>query len=225
MTYKEPVAIASVTGLQTSLDAKQAVATTLAGYGITDAYTKTAADALLATKASTTTIVAAYVNTTVPAGNTVADTASETAFASSKTFAGGSLVVGSVVRVTMYGVYSTALIAPTLRGKLKLGSTTVLDTGALTTVAGVTNAGWSAFAMFVVTAVGAGGTVEAQGFAQFATAATTGLSVNIANTAAVSIDLSASQALTTTVQWSAGSASNTISLRECLIEVLPGTAL
>lgn len=167
----------------------------------------------------------AAVNTTVPAGNTIASTASETAFASSETFAGNSLAVGSVIRVTMYGVYGTALIAPTLRGKLKLGSTTLLDTGALTTVAGVTNAGWSACALFVITAVGTGGTMEAQGFAQFATAATTGLSVNISNTAAISVDFSVSQAMTTTAQWSALSASNTITMRQCLIEVLPATAL
>lgn len=178
-----------------------------------------------AAKLKASGVTTSSVNTTVPAGNTVASTSSETAFASSKTFAGGSLAAGNVIRVTMYGVYGTALIAPTLRGKLKLGSTTLLDTGALTTVAGVANAGWSAFALLVVTAVGTGGTVEAQGFAQFATAATTGLSVNISNAAAVSVDFSVSQAMTMTAQWSASSASNTISLREALIELVPATDL
>lgn len=42
------------------LAAKAAIATTLAGYGITDAYTKTAADALLAAKAAIATTLAGY---------------------------------------------------------------------------------------------------------------------------------------------------------------------
>ena len=48
-----PIAIANVTGLQTALDGKADDATTLSGYGITDAYTKTEADTLLAGKSAT----------------------------------------------------------------------------------------------------------------------------------------------------------------------------
>jgi hypothetical protein len=45
--------IANVTGLQSALDDKADDATTLAGYGITDAYTKTAVDSALSGKSST----------------------------------------------------------------------------------------------------------------------------------------------------------------------------
>jgi hypothetical protein len=46
--------IGNVTGLQTALDGKADDATTLAGYGITDAYTKTQVDTSLSGKANTT---------------------------------------------------------------------------------------------------------------------------------------------------------------------------
>jgi hypothetical protein len=132
--------------------------------------------------------------------------------------AANSLAVGDVLRIRLWGVYSTAALAPTLTGKIKFGSTTMLNTGALTAVALVSDGGWSVNADFTVTAIGAGGTVESQGYAEFATAATTGLSVNATNTAAVSLDTTASQAITVTVQWSASSASNSITLREMSIE-------
>lgn len=164
-----------------------------------------------------------YSNTSVPAGNTVANTVTETAFDSSYTIPANSVAVGDVLRVTATGVYSTALVAPNLTGKLKLGSTTVLNTGALTAVAGVANAGWTFQGWIVITGIGAGGALEAQGYAEFATAATTALSVNVTNTAAISLDTTASQALTVTVQWSAASASNSITMRQLVVEKLTPT--
>ncbi len=161
-----------------------------------------------------------YSDGTVPAGNTVANTVTETAFASTYTLSANSLVVGDVLRITMTGLYSTDVLAPTLTGKLKLGGTTVLNTGALTAVAAVTNGGWTMTAWLIVTAIGAGGAFEAQAYAEFATAATTALSANVTNTAAVSINLATTEAITATVQWSAASASNTITLRQMAIEKL-----
>lgn len=162
-----------------------------------------------------------YVNTTVPSGNTVASSTSEVAFSSSYTIPAGTLAVGNVIRVKMYGVYGTTILAPTLEGKVKLGGVLLLDTGALTCIANLTNAGWSAEALIVVTAIGASGSVEAQGYAEFATAATTGLSVNIDNTAVIgSIDTTGSLALTATAQWSASSSANTITLRQMTVEIL-----
>lgn len=159
-----------------------------------------------------------YSDGSVPAGNTVANTTTETALASTYTLPANGVSVGDMLRVTLTGTYSTALVAPNLTGKLKFGSTTVLNTGALTAIAGVSNAGFTVQMWLIVTAVGSGGAVEAQGYAEFATAATTGLSVNIANTAPVSVALNANQAITTTVQWSAASASNSITLRQMVIE-------
>ncbi len=159
-----------------------------------------------------------YSNTTVPGGNTVANTASETAFTSSYTIPANSLKAGDVIRVKLWGVYSTAALAPTLTGKIKFGSTVMLNTGALTSVALVSNGGFLVDASFVVQAIGGSGSIDAQGFAEFATAATTGLSVNVANTSAITVDTTTTQAVTATVTWGTASASNTITLRQMIVE-------
>jgi hypothetical protein len=161
-----------------------------------------------------------FSNTSIPAGNTVANTAAETAFTSSYTVAANSLRAGSVIRVKLFGTYSTdALVAPTLQGKMKIGGTTRLDTGALTAVLGATNRGWTAEGSIVVHSIGASGVADAQGTAQFATAATAALSVHMPNTATFTLDTTATQAITVTVQWGAADVDNTITLRQMIVEI------
>lgn len=166
-----------------------------------------------------------YSNTSVPVGNTVNTSIAETAFTSSIAIPSGRLTVGNVIRIKLWGVYGTNVVAPTLTGKIKLGSTTLLNTGALTTIAGVTNVGWFAEAEFIVISTGASGTIEVQGYAEFATAATTGLSVNIPNTAPITVDTTGNPVLTITVQWSLSNAANTISLRNMVVEAVTNNTL
>lgn len=162
-----------------------------------------------------------YEDATVPGGNTIANTTTPAAFTSSYTIPANSLAVGSVIRVKLYGIYSTAIAPPTLSLTLALGGTTILASGAVTMVGSLTNNGWWADALLTVTAIGASGTVEAQGYAEFSTAATTGLSLDLTNTAAIgSVDTTGTLALTVTAQWSAASASNSIQLREMIVEVM-----
>lgn len=170
-----------------------------------------------------------YEDGTVPGGNTVASTAAETAFTSSYTVGANTLSVGSVIRIKLFGVYSTALVAPTLAIKVKVGGTLVLTTGTISTLVGSdTNVGWTLEGALVVTAIGASGTLECQGLAELDTAATTGLLVNMTNTAAVgSIDTTVGEAITVTATWGTSSASNTITLRQMLVNteqtgVVPG---
>lgn len=166
-----------------------------------------------------------YSNTSVPVGNTVNTSIVETAFTSSIAIPSGRLTVGNVIRIKLWGVYGTNIVAPTLIGKIKLGSTTLLNTGALTTIAGVTNVGWFAEAEFIVISTGASGTVEVQGYAEFATAATTGLSVNIPNTAPITVDTTGNPILTVTVQWSLSNVANTISLRNMVVEAVTNNTI
>ncbi len=164
----------------------------------------------------------AYANTTVPAGNTVANTATETVYASSYTIPANSLVAGSVIRLTLYGVYSTALVAPSIRVKIKFGSTIMLDTGVISPlVAGDTNVGWSATATFIIDSIGASGAIESQGVMLFQTSTTASATTNVENTAAITVDTTTAQAITATIQWGTASASNTSTLREMVIELLP----
>jgi hypothetical protein len=159
-----------------------------------------------------------YSNATV--GSAIANTTSETAFASAYTIPANSLKVGDVLRIKLWGVYSTAAVAPTITGKIKFGSTVMLNTGALTSVALVSNGGWFMDASFVVQAIGGSGSIDAQAYAEFSTAATTGLSVNVANTAPITVATNAAQAITATVTWSLASASDSITLRQMIVEKL-----
>ena len=166
-----------------------------------------------------TTLV--YANTTVPAGNTVANTSSETFFTSAYSVPANSLVIGTVLRVKFFGVYSTGVVAPSLILKVYFGATVLIASGTLTTVAAVTNDGWSAEGLFTVQTIGASGTMEAQGLSEFSTASTAVLFVNMDNTAAVTVDTTIASIIRASVQWGGTvNASDTITLREMTVEVM-----
>lgn len=161
-----------------------------------------------------------YSNTSIPGGNTIANTSSETAFSSSYTIPANTLVAGEVIRVKLWGTYGTTTIAPTLTGKFKIGNTVVLNTGALTAVINLTNEGWFVDISLLVQSTGSSGAADVEGYAEFASAATTGLSVNIPNTSTYTIDTTTNQTLSTTITWSSANASNTITLRQMSVEIL-----
>lgn len=161
-----------------------------------------------------------YVNTSVPAGNTVDNTTSETAFDSDYEIGANQLQPGSVVRLKLYGVFSTDAVAPTIRIRVDLDSTTVLDSGAVTLTAGLTNEGWTLEGVLVCQTDGATGDIEAQGFVEFALSASDGQVVNLANTAPITIDTTTSQTLAVSVEWGAADTDNTITLREMTVDLI-----
>lgn len=166
-----------------------------------------------------TTLV--YVNTTVPAGNTVANTSSETFFTSAYSIPASTMTIGMVLRVKLFGVYSTGIVAPSLALKIYFGTTVMVASGTLTTVAGVTNDGWSAEGLFVVQTIGSSGTIEAQGLSEFSTASTAVLFVNMDNTAPVTVNTLITETIQASVQWGGTvNASDTITLREMTVEVI-----
>jgi len=162
-----------------------------------------------------------FSNTSVPGGNTIANTVVETAFSSSYTIPANALAAGNVLRLKMWGVYSTDVIAPTLRMKVKLGSTVILDSGAVSALVGAsTNLGWSVNTDLSWFTIGASGTVDSQAVGEFATAAAAAITINEANTATTTIDTTATQAITVTITWGTANASNTITMRQFTIEWL-----
>lgn len=158
-----------------------------------------------------------YATTTVPGGNTVANTTTETTFASSYPIPAGSVSAGDIIEVHLSGVLSAGVVVPTLQGKLKLGSTTVIDTGALAGLVNGTDLAWDARIRIHVVVAGSSGSVEVSGLLTFATAANAALTVVRHTTAAVAIDFSAAQAIAATATWSAASASNSITLRQMMV--------
>jgi hypothetical protein len=137
-----------------------------------------------------------------------------------------ALVVGMVVRVKLFGVYGTGVIAPTLTLRIYFGSTVLVSSGAITTIAGVTNDGWSGEGLFIVQTIGATGTVEAQGLSEFSTAATAALFINMDNTASITVNTTIAQAVQVSVQWGGTvAASDTITLREMTVETMSAAGI
>lgn len=166
-----------------------------------------------------TTLV--YANATVPGGNTVANTSLETFFTSAYSIPAGSMTVGMAIRVKLFGVYSTGIVAPSLALKIYFGATAMIVSGTLTTVANVTNDGWSAEGLFIVQTLGAIGTIEAQGLSEFSTASTAVLFVNMDNAAPVTVDTTIAENIRASVQWGGTvNASDTITLREMTVEIM-----
>ncbi len=159
-------------------------------------------------------------NTSIPSGNTITNTTTETAFASTCTIAANTLSAGDVIRIKLWGVYSNTLTPPTVTQKIKMGSTTLASTGAVTTGASASDKGWSSEMYILVLSTGASGTIDAQGYAEYATAATTALTINNSNASALSIDTTTDQAISATMQWSVASSSDTVTLRHMVVEVL-----
>lgn len=153
-----------------------------------------------------------YVNTSVPAGNTVASTSSETAFASTYDIPANTLQEGTVVRVRGHGVFSTdAGAAPNLTVRVEVDGQTVLTSGARTLATGNSNDGWALDALLVAHSIGATGALEAQGVLEMDG------TEPLENTSTFTVDTTQALSITVTVEWSAADADNTITLRELAI--------
>ena len=87
-----------------------------------------------------------YENITIPVGNTVTNTVTKTAFTSSYTILANTLQVGSVIRIGVFGMYGTFTVAPNITATINLNGTDYLTTGAITSVANTSNAGWNGYA-------------------------------------------------------------------------------
>lgn len=144
------------------------------------------------------------------------------------------LAVGSVLRLTAFGVFSTTG-TPTLAlgfyyGATALtGGTTALSGGAslgtslaTATASGAVNFPWRAEYTGVVRAIGTAGSIEGAGFVMLGTSVSAGsfLPLPSAALAAVAIDTSAPKMVCPTATWGTPSASNTITCWGFTIESL-----
>lgn len=158
---------------------------------------------------------------TQSATGTVASSTAETSIDSTgvgtKTLTASSITAGKEILVEGDGFYSTTG-TPTLRIKVKLGSTIILDTTAVTMPSSVTNHGFHLHAVITGRTTGASGTVFGQG--SFDDKTTPSITLPMVNTAATTIATNASQALTVTAQWGTNNASNTISLTNLSAQLL-----
>jgi hypothetical protein len=129
------------------------------------------------------------------------------------------LTIGKTIRITLYGVFSTAAGSPpNLTLKFYYGTTAVADSGATAMTAGVTNQQWEADLVCTTRTIGSGGTHFCQGDAHFHTSHGASLELDLENTAAVSVSTTGTLAVDMKATWS--SSGQSITTTNAIIEAL-----
>lgn len=151
-----------------------------------------------------------HTNTTIP---TVNNTTTETSLLTSTfTTPANFFTVGRTLRVQITGIINTAVSAPTLRIKLKAGSTVLVESTAVTmTSLGGTARSFTATVAVLCTSVGASGAFDGNGQWMYNTAANGVSGIELVNQVATA---NTTGALTwdVTAQWGTANAQNTISI-------------
>ncbi len=168
-------------------------------------------------------------------GTAIANSTTETIVFPNVTIPANYMQDGRILRCRAFGRHSTTG-TPTLTFRLRWGGvsgTVLAASGALTTGSAVTAGMWGLEAVIQTRSNGATGTVFTIGMVEVGddAASTVGSATNqhgadflgsagVATPAAVTVDLTADTALSITAQWSAASASNTLTGHVYLIEGL-----
>ena len=151
---------------------------------------------------------------------TVADTVTETALTGTGvgtlTLPANFFVAGKTLKIRALG-YHSSTASPNITLRFKLGSTTVLTTGTISS-GNATDEAWICDAFLTCRTTGATGTVIGQGY--YDELHGVGSTGGMVNTAATTIDTTASQAISLTVEWGTANAGNTISCTNLVIEIL-----
>ena len=158
------------------------------------------------------------------ADKTIANTVTETTLfgtgVGTLTLPANFWVVGRSVRVTLHGDF-TDTGSPTVTVKVKLGATTMIDSGAITIPSLGGTEEWRCEVFLTCRTTGVSGIIETN--IDFMYETTTGASaveqLTISGTS-TTFDTTASGALDATFQWGTASASNTITSEIALVEVL-----
>lgn len=150
----------------------------------------------------------------------VASTATETNFDLNYSLPANYCVLGRVIRWTAQGVYSTTG-APTLILRLKAGSTTLATSPTFTAGTGVSDQTWRIEGQTICNAApGASVATETQGVVDLFTSATAMTPGELKNTSTTNLATNSALSLQISAEWGTASASNTITLRQFLIEGL-----
>jgi len=161
-----------------------------------------------------------FAQTSVQAGDTVSNTTSETNFATTAAaFPANSLTAGKVIRITAHGTsINNSGSSATYTLRAKFGSTVLCLNNSPSGISHTTSAntyGWTLSCDVTVITTGAGGTVEANGDVRWR-----GVAVQSINTAAISVNTTATQAPTISVTMTFAHASTSATMRQLIVEVL-----
>lgn len=148
----------------------------------------------------------------VTADSTVVNTTTETEIYS-YTFAANALLVDEAWELIIGGAYSVNAASDTFTLRLKLNGTTI-HTIARQSGNNVTNAGWSLRHVANVRTAGASGTLRDLGILN-----DDNTSIAVSEAAGHSIDTTAANVLSLTIQWGTASVNNTLTLSTGFLEV------
>lgn len=168
-------------------------------------------------------------------GTAIASSTTETIIFPNITIPGNYMADGRTLRITIFGRYGSTG-TPTMTFRLRWGGvagTVLAASAALTVGSGVTAGMWMLVILVQTRANGSSGSIMATGKAEVGddAASTVGSATNVhgadfmgsagvATPAAVTVDLTADTALSVTGQWSANSASNTLTGHNYIVESL-----
>ena len=144
---------------------------------------------------------------TVTVANTITETALTGTGVGSLTLPAHFFIAGRTLKIRGMG-YNSSTTSPTIRIRVKIGSTVVCDTTAVTSN-NETNGLMEYSAMITCRTVGSSGTVFAQGF--FHQFGATDSMKQMVNTTTATIDTTLAQAVSVTVEWGAADPGNSIS--------------
>lgn len=122
---------------------------------------------------------------------------------------------GRVLRIKGFGLLTTSATGPTLKIDIKLGTTVIATSGAITPSGAASGIGLCFEANLICRTIGSTGTIQGDGWVMQEGA--TGL-MSTLNKAATTIDTTASQTIDVFGTWSLGTAGNVVSLSTILIE-------
>jgi len=137
----------------------------------------------------------------------VTNTTTETAFDKTAVFPAGSLNEGDILKIFVQGIATATNSTDTLKAKLYIGSTAIVDTGAIDVA---NNDIFVIDAKLIIRTVGASGTLVASGWASIGTQlSATCKPFYLASTA---VDTTAAQTLSVKATWSVANAGNSCRL-------------
>lgn len=163
-------------------------------------------------------------NTNAVISSTTAETTMFPAGTGTRVIPANTLAPGSIVRVVVSGSYITDAVAPTLRIRCSLtgGSTQVLgDTGANATPAVASGLLVHLEYLFIVSALGASGTVKCHGYTLIGLTSTTAAVWHMSTTSAT-VDTTVDKTIDATAQWGTSNANNQLTAAVTVVE-LSGT--
>lgn len=167
-------------------------------------------------RAAGTIPTANLLQTTVAASSTITATDAETDFSQTVVIAANTLKAGDLIRIQGHAVCSATNSTDTLTVKLKIGSTTIVSSGALDVANGDVVL---IDALLVIRTIGASGTFVANGFVNIGVPGTA--TTKAFFLASTTIDTTVNQTIKATGQWSTTNAGNVVALQSLVVRTDP----